>query len=156
MDETILCQNIRDEEGEILPNFELFPEFNFDVQPEIATNDLNEEQQLAEIANFIEENANENTVKKTKSDLIVFNRWLKSTKETRSLEDIPHERLDILLCLFFKNVHKMDGDEYEPQTLTSFQRSFERHLRKMGKSYSILDGPEWSLGEKTKKSVPTR
>ena len=64
MDETILYQNIRDEEGEILPNFELFPGFNFDVQPEIATNDLNEEQQLAEIANFIEENANENTVKK--------------------------------------------------------------------------------------------
>ena len=143
MDDAILYQNIRDEEGEILPNFDLFPEFSFDVQPETATNDLDEEQQLAEIANFIEENANENTVKKTKSDLSVFNRWLKSTKETRSLEDIPHERLDILLCLFFKNVRKMDGDEYEPQTLTSFQRSFERHLRKMGKSYSILDGPEF-------------
>ena len=67
MDQTILYQNTGDKEGGILPNFELLPEFSFDVQPQLVTNDFNAEQQLAEIASFIEENANENTVKKTKS-----------------------------------------------------------------------------------------
>ena len=66
MDQTILYQNTGDKEGGILPKFELL-EFSFDVQPQLVTNDFNAEQQLAQIASFIEENANENTVKKIKS-----------------------------------------------------------------------------------------
>ena len=44
MDQTILYQNTGDKEGGILPNFELLPEFSFDVQPQLVTNDFNAEQ----------------------------------------------------------------------------------------------------------------
>ena len=82
--------------------------------------------------NFIAENRNKNTTKKTQSDLNVFYRWAKTVNETRTIENIrPEQELDKVLAHFFLNVRKTNGDEYEPDTLTSMLRSFEKH-------YSIL------------------
>ena len=134
-----------------LPNFDLFPElFNTDSTKQ---NESYEKQQLAQIDSFISENANRNTVKKTKSDLTVWRRWLnKESFETRELEDIPPERLDVLLSLFFMNVRKLDGGEYELQTFTCFQMSFDRHHRQMGKSYSIISDKEFEKSRTVLKS----
>ena len=51
-----------------------------------------------------------------------------SMKEARQIENIPASELDLLLSKFFISVHKQDGSEYEPATLSCFQRSFQRHL----------------------------
>ena len=54
------------------------------------------------------------------------------------MEDIPREELNSLLAHFFIKVRKLNGEEFEPGTLTSFQRSFDRYLRQHGKNYNII------------------
>ena len=100
----------------------------------------NEETQLhdSEISSFIEANRNSNTTKKTKTDLNVWTRWCNSINERRPMEDIPPGELNSLLAHFFIKVRKLNGEEFEPGTLTSFQRSFDRYLRQHGKNYNII------------------
>ena len=48
------------------------------------------------------------------------------------------EELNILTAHFFIKVRKLNGEEFELGTLTSFQRSFDRYLRQHGKNYNII------------------
>ena len=43
INQTILYRSIGDEEGEVFQNFELFPHFNIDVQPELINNNFTDE-----------------------------------------------------------------------------------------------------------------
>ena len=102
-----------------------------------------------EVETFIKESKNSNTVKKTKTDLNVWKRWCESIEEKRAMEDIPPDELCNILAHFFMKAKKLNGEEFEPCTLTSFQRSFDRHLRDMGKSYSILTDKAFSKSRVT-------
>ena len=42
-------------------------------------------------------------------------------------------------------LRKVDGTEYEPGTLTSFQRSLQRSLNESGPSINIIDGEKFKL-----------
>ena len=54
--------------------------------------------------------------------------------------DLPAGDLDHLLANFFKDVHKINGEEYEPDMPWGFQRSFQRFLSIGSKSpFNILD-----------------
>ena len=53
--------------------------------------------------------------------------------------DLPPEELDHLLGKFFKAVRKINGEEYEPITLTGLQRSIQRFLSDSGSKMNILD-----------------
>jgi len=44
------------------------------------------------------------------------------------IESLPAAELDHLLCKFFIEVRKVNGEEYEPDTLSGIQRSIQRHL----------------------------
>ena len=61
------------------------------------------EQQLDDqvVNNFIVENRNKHTMKKTQSDLNMFYKWAKSVNETSSLENIPAQELGKVLAHFF-------------------------------------------------------
>ena len=129
------------------PNFDLFGSFGLDFFSDdellLTETDLTEQTEIGQlndedIDNFITENRNKNTTKKTQSDLNVFYRWAKTVNETRTLENISEQELDKLLAHFVLNARKQNGDEYEPDTLTSMLRSFDRLLREKGKHYSIL------------------
>ena len=100
----------------------------------------NEEKRLddGEISSFIEEDRNSNTTKKTKTDLNVWTRWCNSINERRQMEDISPEELNSLLAHFFIKIRKLNGEEFEPGTLTSFQRSFDRYIRQHRKNYNII------------------
>ena len=60
------------------------------------------------------------------------------------MEDIPEPELNTLLCKFFISIRKQDGGEYEPGSITGFQRSFQRYLQEKGSSYNILKDNEFS------------
>ena len=49
----ILYRSTGDKEGEVFQNFELFPYFSIDVQPELANNNFIDENES--LLNFIEE-----------------------------------------------------------------------------------------------------
>ena len=53
-----------------------------------------------EIRSFIENQQQENTVKKTRYDLNVFQRFLNECSKRRQLTEIPADELDSLLCNF--------------------------------------------------------
>ena len=126
------------------PNFNLFGSFGLDFFSDdeflLTETDFTEQKETTEqteqteigqlndvdIDNFITENRNKNTTKKTQSDLNVFYRWAKSVNETRTLENISEQELDKLLAHFVLNARKQNVDEYEPDTLTSMLRSFDR------------------------------
>ena len=129
------------------PNFDFFGSFGLDFFNDdellLTETDLTEQTEIGQlnnedIDNFITENRNKNTTKKTQSDLNVFYRWAKTVNETRTLENISEQELDKLLAHFVLNARKQNGDEYEPDTLTSMLRSFDRLLREKGKHYRIL------------------
>ena len=87
---------------------------------------------------FIQQNRARNTVNKTRSDLNVWKRWCNSVQEQRELQVLPSAELNRLLSHFFKTVTKVNREEYEPGTLTSFQHSIDQHLRDVGQTRSIL------------------
>ena len=112
---------------------------------EIENRQLNND----DIETFIEQNRNKTTKKKTASDLIVFYRWAKTVKETKQLDEIQPQELDKLLAHFVLKVRKQNGDEFEPDKLTSLFRSIDRFLRERGKEYSILTDRQFSPARET-------
>ena len=100
------------------PNFDLFGFFGLDFVSDdellLTETDLTEQTEQTEIGqlndedidNFITENRNKNTTKKTQSDLNVFYRWAKTVNETRTLENISEQELDKLLAHFVLNARK--------------------------------------------------
>ena len=65
--------------------------------------------------------------------------------EERVLEDIPVEELDAVLCKFYAEVRRKDGEEYEPDSLAVMQASLDRHLKNVGRPYSILCDRQFQL-----------
>ena len=60
----------------------------------------------------------------------VFQRYLETVnKGQKQIECLPNAELErYILCKFFFNVRKANGDEYEPSSLSSFQRSLQLYL----------------------------
>jgi len=85
-----------------------------------------------------ENNQNKNTQRSTNTWVKVFDLWRAQRSEVRKLEEIPEDELDDILCRFYAEIRKQNGDEYEPDSLAVMQSSVERHLKNNGKSYRIL------------------
>lgn len=87
---------------------------------------------------FLKENENRNTKRKTDSDMRLFLSFLMSKNEVRKPEFIPPDILNTLLSEFILGVTKRDGTEYEPSTLRGFVGSIDRHLKSCGSKMSIF------------------
>ena len=92
---------------------------------------------------FIEKNNNENTSKKTALNLKVWDRFCSNIDEKRRMEDMPPNELYTLLGYFFKDIKKKYGSNYEPDSLTSFLKSFRRYLRLKKVPFDILFDKEF-------------
>jgi len=90
----------------------------------------------------------QNTQYKTKSDLNAWKKFCESLKESRALENIPAKEIDLRFPKFSVSVRKQDGTEYEPCTLSGFQRSFQRHLHEKRSGINILNDNEFSSPER--------
>ena len=74
---------------------------------------------VVEIEKFLQvEQKSKNTQYKTKSDLNARKKFCESLKESRAIENIPVNELDLLLSKVFISVRKKNGTEYEPSTKT--------------------------------------
>ncbi|XP_078361481.1 uncharacterized protein KIAA1958-like [Oculina patagonica] len=108
---------------------------------EIECEVINDSQELED---FISAQRSSNTVKKTKSDMRALQRFCSSINETRELEKMTSSELDKLLSKFFKDVRKENGAEYEPSSLTSFQRSFQRYFTEKKLPFNIFEDETFS------------
>ena len=95
---------------------------------------------------FVESHKSKNTVKKK-----VWYHWCESVQEKQRVEDISPHELNRLMSHFFISVKKQDGTEYEPNSLTGFQRNIDRHLRDMGKEWSVITDREFEQSQKEKR-----
>ena len=66
-----------------------------------------------EIEKFLQEQKSKNTQYKTKSDLNAWKKFCESLKESRAIENIPANELDLLLSKIFIFVRKQNGTEYK-------------------------------------------
>ena len=105
-----------------------------------------------EIRSFIKNHQQENTVKKTRYDLNVFQRFLNECGEKRQLTEIPPAELDSLLCNFYIPTKKKDDTEYEPDTMSSFSRSIQRYLDDNNAKLNILKDEQFKVSREVLKS----
>ena len=57
--------------------------------------------------------------------------------------NVPAATLDKLLGKFFKEKKKQNGGEYEWDSISSFQKSIQRHLKELKLSFNILQDEEF-------------
>ena len=53
-------------------------------------------------------------------------------------------KLDAILCRFFAEIRKKDGQDCELESLAVMQCSLDRHLKNCGRNYSILRDREFA------------
>ena len=107
--------------------------------------DLNSEEQ------FIEDQENENTRKKSQQNVALLKEFLTLRKELRLIEEIPPKELN---AEFIITVRKKDSNEdYDPSSLLSLMASFERYsVRKKNYGFSIMKDAEF---EQPRKAIKT-
>lgn len=98
-----------------------------------------------ELDDFIKSEKSKNTVKKTELDWKKFETFCQeNTDKEFEIKAIPVPELDKLLSKFFKNIRKKNGEEYEPDSLSSFQKSIQRRIGELKLPYNILTDDAFS------------
>ena len=114
-----------DEEDEHSPSEFYYPEDleTFDVETETGITESQES-----IDDFINQQKSANTNKKTATDMNTLLRYMGANgMKNEKIESLPASELDFLLWNFFLNARKKNGEEYEPATVSSFQRSMKKY-----------------------------
>ena len=70
-----------------------------------------------EVEEFIDNEENSNTRRKTKNNMFLLRSFMAKEKENRQFEEILPQELDNYLSRILLSVRKKNGDEYEPPTL---------------------------------------
>ena len=113
-----LTDNMEDnEEFEHSPSEFYYPDEDFD-ETIIEANRIRESKE--EIEGFISNQKSANTTKKTTTDMNTLSRYMKTISMIGNVESLPASELGHLLCKFFMNIRKKNGEEYEPDTMSGF------------------------------------
>ena len=87
---------------------------------------------------------NINTSRSTKQWMNVFNSWCIARRfQNVNIETMATLDLDKVLCKFYAEVKKKDGEDYEPESLRIMQCAIERYLKENGYEFSILRSREF-------------
>ena len=72
----------------------------------------------------------------------MLSEFLKSKQENRKIEEIQPQELNDFLSEFIVTVRRNDGGDYEPSSLMGFIASFNRQLKNVKYSKSIVEDQE--------------
>ena len=108
---------------------------------------------------FIEEQKNKQTLPKTRQDvswLAVRVSEIQTRKSAWNIEEIQPEELNDFLSEFIVTVKRKDGGDYEPSSLRGLIASFNRQLKNVKYSKSIVEDQEvWANKESAGCSLQT-
>ena len=108
---------------------------------------------IVSVKQFIEDQENETTEKKTQQNVALLKEFLKLKNESRLIEEIPPKKLNAYIGEFSITVRKKDNNEdYEPSSLRSLMASFERYLKKKNYGFSIMKDAEFEQARKALQS----
>ena len=91
-----------------------------------------------DIQALVNELKNSNTTKATSQWMRVFNSWAALRGEVRPIYLLSPIDLDKVLQSFYAEVRKTNGDEYEANSLASFQAGIDRYLKENNYHVSII------------------
>ena len=69
------------------------------------------------------------------------------------IERLPASELERLLLKFFLNARKKNGEEYEPATVSSFQRSIQRYLSEKKYPFNLFNYSRTMSSKNPEKSL---
>jgi len=112
--------------------------------------ELNEEFEdidMCTVKKRILEQENKATMKKTKTDVEKFKRFLKLKGESRELHVLDVDSLDEYVANFILSCKTKSGTDYEPSSIRNIMSSIDRELKHNKYPYLIMSntGPEFSL-----------
>ena len=143
----IFSGNFKDhEDDKHSPSEFYYPEDleTFDAETETGITESREA-----IDDFINQQKSANTNKKTATDINTLLRYMEANgMKNEKIESLPASELDHLLSKFFLNARKKNGEEYEPATVSSFQRSIQRYLSEKKYPFNILKDNEFEKSRK--------
>ena len=88
---------------------------------------------------FYKENAkNKNTTHATNSWYRKYCKWAEGTGNIKEIQNLEKNELNRILEIYFADITRNDGEEFEPSSLIALQCGLERHLKEMGCTFSIL------------------
>lgn len=80
-----------------------------------------------ELKQFVKGMRSKSTVMKTGQTVRRFQEWLEmEEKDSHNIDNMEPERLNNYLANFWLNIRKSNGEQYEPDTLTSYHRGIDR------------------------------
>ena len=95
---------------------------------------------------FKEKSKAKNTRLSTNTWLNVYNTWV---GYTRKIYEYPPEQLDGILENFYLEIHKKDGDKYEPAYLDVMHALLDRYLKDNGYQFSIVRDLKFAASKST-------
>ena len=106
---------------------------------------------VSDVQQFIKNEENKNTAKKTLNDTNKFKRFLASRGEYREMHHIEVDVLDDYISTFILSLQKSNCTEYEPTSIRGILGSLDRKLKRHRFPYSIMagSGPQFSLTRQT-------
>lgn len=87
------------------------------------------------VEQFIEDQENENTKKKTQQNVALLKEFLTLKNESRTIEEIQR--------IYHYGTKEDNNEDYEPSSLSSLMASFERYLKKKKYGFSIMKDAEF-------------
>jgi len=112
------------------------------LQLEDRIQECNRTQQMT-TDEFIDRLKNNNTSRKTNSDVNKLKLWLAGQNEEGEIHEIPPQELDLYLARFFMTTQRCDGGNYEPDTLKSIQGSINRYLSEKHCNVDLIKDKEF-------------
>ena len=104
------------------------------------------ENDIEEIKNS---NVKANTERSTKTWMNVWLKWCSARGISQPIEYFPCQQLDNLLSKFYAEVKKVNGADYEPESLRVMQAAIDRYLREKDYGESIISSRQFCQSIKT-------
>ena len=105
------------------------------------------------LTNLSSNRKNKQILSKTRRDVGLLSEFLKSKQENRKMEEIQPQELNDFLSEFILTVKRKDGGDYEPSSLRGVIANFNRHLKNVKCSKSIVEDREF---KQTRKALDAR
>lgn len=100
-----------------------------------------------ELKRLVENNSNANTKRATSTWLGRYQKWAEHKGVHTDLADVPREELDRVLQQFYAELVKIDGSEYEPESLKVMIAAIDRYVKEK-RGFSVLKDKDFELSRK--------
>ena len=97
-----------------------------------------------------------NTNRTAKTWLNTYISWAKLRSQRQDIENLSPRELNSVLGQFYAELKKINGEDYQPESLAVMQASLDRHLKEKGYTLSIVRDPQFHSSNKIFRGKATK